>query len=159
MISNIVVFTNTYAAICKSHPSFIEKVGGCNRTLLNLWRDVTKDDIWIYMCIIMFMGIINKPHYHMYWSSDPILCTPIFSRLMRRDRFEQIRSMMHFTDPLNEDPQDPLWKLSSFLEEYNPNSSAIIFQTNMLLLMSICLHGKGVWDFANISPANENDMA
>ena len=42
LISNIVVFTNTYATICKSYPSFIEKVGGCNRTLLDLWRDVTK---------------------------------------------------------------------------------------------------------------------
>ena len=69
-----------------------------------------------FICLTILMGIINKPHYHMYWSTDPILCTPIFSRLMRRDRFEQIRSMVHFTDPLNEKPEDPLRKLSSFLE-------------------------------------------
>ena len=116
LISNIVLFTNTYAEICKMHPLFTEKVGGFNRTLLDLWKEVTKDDIWIYICLTILMGIINKPHYHMYWSTDPILCTPIFSRLMRRDRFEQIRSMVHFTDPLNEKPEDPLRKLSSFLE-------------------------------------------
>ena len=63
------------------------------------------------------MGIINKPHYHRYWSTDPVLTTPIFSRLMRRDRFEQIRLMIHFTDPLEENPEDSLRKLWSFLEE------------------------------------------
>ena len=52
----------------------------------------------------------------MYWSKDPLLSTPVFSRLMRRDRFEQIRKMTHFTDPLQEDPNDCLRKLSSFLD-------------------------------------------
>ena len=45
LINNVVLFTNTYAALCKVHPSFTEKVGGCNRSFLNLWKDVTKDDI------------------------------------------------------------------------------------------------------------------
>ena len=49
LLSNIVLFTNTYAELCKMHPSFIEKVGGCNRTLLNLWKEVTKDDMGLYM--------------------------------------------------------------------------------------------------------------
>ena len=66
LISNIVLFTNTYAEICKMHPLFTEKVGGFNRTLLDLWKEVTKDDIWIYICLTILMGIINKPHYHMY---------------------------------------------------------------------------------------------
>ena len=35
---------------------------------------------------------------------------------MRRDQFEQIREMMHFTDPLQEDPNDCLRKLPSFLD-------------------------------------------
>ena len=34
-------------------------------------------------------GIINKPTNDMYWSKNPFLSTPIFSRLMRRDRFKQ----------------------------------------------------------------------
>ena len=35
---------------------------------------------------------------------------------MQRDQFEQIREMMHFTDPLQEDPNDCLRKLPSFLD-------------------------------------------
>ena len=116
VINNIVLYTNTYAAILKLSPSFTEKVARCNRTILDLWKDVTKDDIWIYIAIMILMGITSKPQIHMYWSTDSILSTPIFSRLMRRDRFEQIRTMIHFTDPLSENVKNPLRKLSSFLD-------------------------------------------
>ena len=54
------------------------------------------------------MGITSKPQIHMYWSTDSILSTPIFPRLMRRDRFEQIRTMIHFTHPLSENVKNPL---------------------------------------------------
>ena len=99
VINNIVLYTNTYAAILKLSPSFTEKVAGCNRTILDLWKDVSKDDIWIYIAIIILMGITSKPQIHMYWSTDSIIAIPIFSRLMRRDRFEQIRTIIHFTEP------------------------------------------------------------
>ena len=36
---------------------------------------------------------------------------------MCRDKYEQIRKMLHFTDPLSEDPADSLTKLRSFLEK------------------------------------------
>ena len=36
---------------------------------------------------------------------------------MRKDRFEQIRSMIHFVDPLQEDPTDSLQKLSSYIDQ------------------------------------------
>jgi len=61
------------------------------------------------------MGIVHKPTLPMYWSKEPIFATPITSRLMRRDRFEQIRKMVHFTDPLSEDPLNSLRKLDTFL--------------------------------------------
>ena len=135
------------------HPSFTEKVGGCNRSLLNLWKDVTKDDIWIYICLIVLMGIINKPYYHMYWSTDPILCTPIFSRLMRRDRFEQIRSMLHFTDPLNEKPEDPIRKLSSFLEALQCKFISNYVPTQHVAVDEYLSAWKGRLDFRQYIPS------
>ena len=82
--------------------------------MFKLWMDVDSDDVWVYICIIILMGIIKKPYYHMYWTMDCIFVTPIFSRLMRRDRFEQIRSMIHFSDP-RDNSSGSLRKLSSFL--------------------------------------------
>ena len=71
-----------------------------SRSLFTLWKAIDKDELWVYISILLLQGIINKFTNDMYWSKDPFLSTQIFSRLMRRDRFEQIRKMIHFTDPL-----------------------------------------------------------
>ena len=125
IIQNLVEYTNAYATVMKETPEIIEQMNNKKRSAFNLWVPVTFDEMWVYIAIITIMGIINKPDYHMFWSKDHIFSTPIFSRLMRRDRFEQIRKMLHFVDPLNEDPEDSLRKLSTFLD-----SMADKFQRN-----------------------------
>ena len=62
------------------------------------------------------MGVVQKPEYHMHWTRQHNFFTPIFSRLMRRDRFEQLHKMVHFSDPENKDSMDSLRKLKFFLE-------------------------------------------
>ena len=86
------------------------------RSLFHLRRSTNRDEMWLYIYICFLMGIIHKPSIHAYWSRQHILSTPIFSRLMRRDRFKQLRKMIHFANPLNEDPDDELRKLRFFLE-------------------------------------------
>ena len=110
----------------KVSPRVMDKLNTTERSMYKLWIDVDNDDIWVYFCLVILMGIIKKPFYHMYWSTDCVLSTPIFSRLMRRDRFEQIRSMMRFTDPLNES-SGSLNKLSYFL-----NHLSYQFKTNYI---------------------------
>ena len=117
IIRQIVEHTNSYADVIKNTPRIVERVNHTKRSIFQLWKNVDEDEIWLYICITLLMGIIHKPMYHMYWTTDCIFSTPIFSRLMRRDRFEQIRSMIHFVDPLQEDPTDSLRKLSSYIEQ------------------------------------------
>ena len=52
----------------------------------------------------------------MYWSKESLLPTPIFSAMMRRDRFEYIRKMLYSVDPLGVDHDKPLCKLETFLK-------------------------------------------
>ena len=74
--------------------------------------------MWLYFGVFLIMGVVEKPEYHMYWKRQHTFATPIFSQLMRRDRFEQLRKMVHFSDPENEDPMDSLRKLRFFLEYF-----------------------------------------
>ena len=69
-----------------------------------------------------------------------MLSTPIFSRLMRLDRFEQIRGMMRFTDPLNES-SGSLHKISFLLNHLNDKFSSN-YRLNTLLLMSFYQNGR-----------------
>ena len=115
VISNIVEYTNRYAETMQNLPE-IRYMDESLRSLFSLRRPIYKDELLVYISILLLQGITNKPTNDMCWSKDPFLSTPIFSCLMRRDQFEQIRRMIHVTDPLQEDPEDCLRKLSSFLD-------------------------------------------
>ena len=96
------------------------KLNKTDRSMYKLWVDIDNDDVWMYFCIIILMGIIKKPSFHMYLSTDCMLST-IFSRLMRRDK--QIRGMMRFTDPLNES-SGSLHKIYFLLNHLNDKFSS-----------------------------------
>ena len=53
------------------------------------------------------MGVVHKPRYKVYWATDPLLATPIFSQVMTRDRFLSLIHFLHFADNRNHNPQDP----------------------------------------------------
>ncbi|XP_047132416.1 piggyBac transposable element-derived protein 4-like [Hydra vulgaris] len=119
---------------CKLTPEIMQRMETKKRSCFNLWVDLTFDELWLYIAIVSLMGIVNKPNYHMFWTKDHIFSAPIFSRLMRPDRFESIRKMMHFTDPGNENHDDSLCKLRSlidslskiFSENYTPEQNVSV---------------------------------
>ena len=43
----------------------------------------------------------------MYWSKDNIMATPIFNKVMRRDRFLLLLRFLHFADNSRYNPNDP----------------------------------------------------
>ena len=60
-----------------------------------------------FLAILILMGIVHKPRLPMYWSTDSILATPIFSQVMRRDRFLLLFRFLHFADNTKYSPADP----------------------------------------------------
>ena len=44
---------------------------------------------------MMMMGIVKKPEYDMYWTTDHMYATPIYSRVMSRTRFKEIRKIQN----------------------------------------------------------------
>jgi hypothetical protein len=59
---------------------------------------VDKNEIYVYLGLIMLIGIVQKPSIKAYFSKNPILDTPIFSQTMSQDRFELASKFMHFVD-------------------------------------------------------------
>ena len=126
--------TNSYADILMENPATQEHMDNHQRSLFNSWKPTNVDEMWIYFAVTLLMGITKKPEYHLYWSKQHLFSTPIFHRLMRRDRFEHIRKMIHFCDPYNEDPSDGLRKLRTtmdylmykFMNTYTPERNIAI---------------------------------
>ena len=69
---------------------------------LSSWETTTVPEMKTFIGVILLMGIIYKPQIPLYWSTDPLYNTPIFSEIMNRNRFYLLLKLFHFND--NEDP-------------------------------------------------------
>jgi len=62
----------------------------------NKFIDVTKQEIYSWLSITLYMGIIRLPSYKLYWEKE--LNYTLFSGKMSRDSFTLIRRYLHFND-------------------------------------------------------------
>jgi len=85
--------TNTYAAQKIQARSFIPL-----RSIMQDWKPVTKDKMYVVLAIFMRLVIIQKPTLHSYFSKNYILATPIFGSIISMDQFESICIFMHFNN-------------------------------------------------------------
>lgn len=65
------------------------------------WRDVTAAEMKKFLGLIVLMGQVKKNMIHEYWSTDPAIETPFFSKVMSRNRFMQILQTWHFSNNEN----------------------------------------------------------
>ena len=59
-------------------PRVVERITHTKRSIFQLWKNGDEDELWLYICITLIMGIIHKPMYHMYWTTDYIVYTYFF---------------------------------------------------------------------------------
>jgi len=101
IINTIVVETNRFAN------NFLQELGDdIDNFYLRHWEDVTHNEMKTFIGLLLLMGVIYKPSIRMYWSLDTIYSTPIFSQVMKRDRFELIMKFLHFNDNSTYDATD-----------------------------------------------------
>ena len=80
------------------------------------------------------MGIIYKPQTHMYWSTNKIYSTPVFSELMTHNRFDIIITFLHFHDNNNteydlaSEDRDRLYKVRPLIGDLSVDESLVLFK-------------------------------
>lgn len=113
MIDTVVTETNRYAEQTSTRTPHRR----LSRT--RIWEDVTKVDIWIFVGVLILQGIIHKPQQRWYWSTNRLLETPIFRRVMSVYRFSLSMKFLHFANIDNFDPNSyPVPKLKKIWEIY-----------------------------------------
>jgi len=60
------------------------------------WVRTDRDEILAFIGLSILMGVVYKPRIHMYWSTDAIYQTDIFSNVMSRDRYLLLLRFLHF---------------------------------------------------------------
>ena len=73
-----------------------------------------------FLALHLLTRIITKHEISQYWSTDPLLVTPIFNNIMSRNRYQAILEFLHFNDSTFYDDADPdrdrLFKVRSLTE-------------------------------------------
>ena len=76
IIEHIVIQTNLYAQ------QFIEQHQNNLRphSLVDQWKAMDRTEILTLLAVIILMGVVQKPKFALYWSTDSLISTPIFSQ-------------------------------------------------------------------------------
>jgi len=72
--------------ICNATNRYAMHVKARNPKALTKWKDVSVDEMWIFLAINLTMGILRKPSIKDYWSSEAVTASPFFSKTMSRNR-------------------------------------------------------------------------
>lgn len=84
------------------------------------WEGVTENYMKRVLALQFLTGIAKKPEVAQYWSTNPLIKTPIFNEVMSRNRFQAIFEFLHFNGNSNYNPNDPdrdrLYKVRSLIE-------------------------------------------
>ena len=144
LINYVVTETNRFAE------QFISGDHVLRRSRVNEWRPTDPHEMKQFLGLLFLTGIIRKPAFYLYWSTDPLYSTPLFGAIMTRNRFQLLLKFLHFNDntqmPAADDPSpDKLFKLRPLLdhlcekfgEVYTPSRNISIDES--LLLWKGCL--------------------
>ncbi|CAG2197406.1 unnamed protein product [Mytilus edulis] len=78
------------------------------------WRPTSIDEMKVFFSLIISMGLTRKGDLDAYWSTDEVINTPFFSKMMAKDRFMNILANLHLNDN-NLANTDRLYKVRPFI--------------------------------------------
>jgi hypothetical protein len=85
------------------------------RSRLLEWHNVVLGELWIWLALVIQMGVVQKPTIQNFWSRNELLDTPFFRHYMTERRFLLLSKFLHFQDnvtTLQEKDNHPCWRLN-----------------------------------------------
>nr|XP_027198261.1 piggyBac transposable element-derived protein 4-like [Dermatophagoides pteronyssinus] len=89
LVMKIIADTNDYAA------KKIDNKKLSSHSIWRSWYDITNDEFWAFLAVIINMGTMPLPNLQDYWSTNPNSLIPFYPNTFTRDRFMQIFWMLH----------------------------------------------------------------
>lgn len=80
------------------------------------WIDIDRKEMYVFLATFLLMSAVKKSKMQEYWSRDPLIETPMFRKIMPRDRFFAILRALHFNDNEKQVSGDRLFKMKPVME-------------------------------------------
>lgn len=101
----------------------------------------------MFLATSMLMARNKKLEINEYWSTDPLLMSPIFNTILSRDKYLIILLMLHCCNNENQISGDRLFKLDVVLDEIRANFMAGMVPFQNLVISERLVLWKGRLSF------------
>lgn len=124
---------------------------------LNVWKEITENELKLFVAHLLLMGILRKSEIEKYWNTSGVGQTPFFGKLMSRNRFTAILSNLHICNdsanpPFGSPGHDPLAKIRSFVSMCEENFRFAYIPKQDLSMDESCCPWKGRLRFKVYNP-------
>lgn len=151
LLSHIASETNKYYGLTVNERGNMPEFSKLNR-----WTPTNPDEIYCLFGAILLMPHCKKNGLKQYWTTDPLLETPIFSKIFTQDRFLLLLRMLHLDDNSTVTGGDKLYKIRTVIETVRRKfSSSFIPGQNLVIDESLILW-KGKLAFRQFIPSKRS---
>lgn len=119
---------------------------------LNQWVDTNTDEMFCFLATSLLMPHVGKNTLKQYWSTDPLIETPVFSKIFTQDRYLNIRRMLHFDDNCLITGGDKLFKIRTVIETLRKKFSSVLNPFQNLVIDESLMLWKGRLSFRQYIP-------
>ncbi|XP_008181189.1 piggyBac transposable element-derived protein 4-like [Acyrthosiphon pisum] len=118
LLGKVAFETNRYAK------QYIQSNEISHQSRVNAWKDTNVDEMYTFLATTILMSRNKKLDMKDYWSTDPLLSSPIFRQIISRNRYLLLHQMLHFCNNENQEKGNRLFKLDVVLDEIRTNFKA-----------------------------------
>ncbi|XP_053969446.1 uncharacterized protein LOC128871602 [Anastrepha ludens] len=89
----------------------------------NIGVDISKQQIYRFIRILILSGYHKVPHVEHYWSTQQTLGIPIVQQALSRNSFQLIKRIFHLMDNYGIDATDRFAKVRPLIDALNPHNN------------------------------------
>lgn len=123
---------------------------------MHKWVDTTEDEIYVFLATTMLFTHMSKNEWKDYWSTDPLIETPIFGKIMSQDRYSLLLRMLNFSDNNGPRVEDKLQKIRPIIELLRNRFKSVMKPFKHLCIDESIVPWKGRLSFKQFIPSKRH---
>jgi len=93
----------------------------------------TVEEIQNWLGLVLWMGLVQMPEVEMYWSNSTLFSTS-FGKIISRNRFQLLASMIHYQNNETADKNNRFYKLGTLIDDVMINSNNCMIPSEIMCI-------------------------